>query len=82
MRFDRDKLEEEVLKKVKEVNEETGYRPYFELPEYVDIVASIIEEQLLEEFAETTLTAWENYLNKISDAILANGKSHETQSNE
>ena len=82
MKFDRDKLEEEVLKKVKEVNEETGYRPYFELPEYVDIVASIIEEQLLEEFAETTLTAWENYLNKIADAILANGKSHETQSNE
>ena len=46
------------------------------------IKAEILEEQLLEEFAETTLTAWENYLNKISDAILTEGKSHETQSNE
>ena len=49
-----------------------------------DIAEDIIEQLQIqtEEFAETTLTAWENYLNKISDAILANGKSHETQSNE
>lgn len=45
MHFDRDKLEEEVLEKVKEVNEESGYRPYFELPEYVHIVATIMEEK-------------------------------------
>lgn len=50
MKFDRDKLEEEVLKKVKEVNEESGYRPYFELPEYVHIVASIMEEKFKVEY--------------------------------
>ena len=50
MHFDRDKLEEEVLEKVKEVNEESGYRPYFELPEYVHIVASIMEEKFRVEY--------------------------------
>ena len=50
MHFDRDKLEEEVLEKVKEVNEESGYRPYFELPEYVHIVASIMEEKFKVEY--------------------------------
>lgn len=82
MKFDRDKLEEEVLKKIKEVNDEAGHRQYLEVPEMVDIIATIIEEQLLEEFAETTLTAWENYLNRISDTILANSKSYETHANE
>jgi hypothetical protein len=82
MKFNREHLEELTLQKIKEVNDEAGYRSYLEVPEMVNIIASIIEEQLLEEFAETTLTAWENYLNKISDAILAEGKSHETQSNE
>jgi len=50
MKFDRDKLEEEVLEKVKEVNEESGYRPYFELPEYVHIVASIMEDKFKVEY--------------------------------
>jgi hypothetical protein len=50
MQFDRDKLEEEVLEKVKEVNEESGYRPYFELPEYVNIVASVMEEKFRVEY--------------------------------
>ena len=44
--FDRDKLEELVLKKVKEVNNEAGYRKYLEVPEMVEIVAKSIEEML------------------------------------
>lgn len=44
--FDRDKLEELVRKKIAEVNEETGYRVYFEVPEMVEIVAESIEEML------------------------------------
>ena len=82
MKFNREHLEELTLQKIKEVNDEAGHRQYLEVPEMVNIVATIIEEQLLEEFAETTLTAWENYLNRISDTILANSKSYETHANE
>lgn len=49
MKFDRDKLGELVWKKVQEVNDEAGYRQYFEVPEMVEIVAQSIEEMLWED---------------------------------
>jgi len=77
MKFNREHLEELTLQKIKEVNDEAGYRSYLEVPEMVNIIATIIEEQLLEEFRATTILVWENYLKKISDDILSNGKSFE-----
>ena len=44
MKFDREKLEELVRKKIDKINEETGYTPRFEVTELVDIVAEVIEE--------------------------------------
>ena len=46
MKFNREHLEELTLQKIKEVNDEAGYRSYLEVPEMVNIVASIIEEKL------------------------------------
>ena len=77
MKFNREHLEELTLQKIKEVNDEAGYRSYLEVPEMVNIIATIIEEQLLEDFTAETITAWENYLKKISDDIVSNGKSFE-----
>ena len=45
MKFNREHLEELTLQKIKEVNDEAGYRKYLEVPEMVNIVASIIEEK-------------------------------------
>ena len=45
MKFNRKLLEEETLQKIKEVNNEAGYRSYLEVPEMVNIIASIIEEK-------------------------------------
>ena len=46
MKFNRQHLEELTLQKIKEVNDEAGYRKYLEVPEMVNIVASIIEQQV------------------------------------
>ena len=46
MKFNRKLLEEETLQKIKEVNDEAGYRSYLEVPEMVNIVASIMEEKM------------------------------------
>ena len=45
MKFNREHLEELTLQKIKEVNDEAGYRSYLEVPEMVNIIASIIEEK-------------------------------------
>ena len=45
MKFNRDNLEKLTLEKIKEVNEESGYRNYLEVPEMVNIVATIMEEK-------------------------------------
>jgi hypothetical protein len=45
MKFNREHLEELTLQKIKEVNDEAGYRKYLEVPEMVNIIASIIEEK-------------------------------------
>lgn len=47
MKFNRKKLEELTLEKIKEVNDEAGYRKYLEVPEMVNIIASIIEEKFV-----------------------------------
>ena len=41
MKFNREHLEELTLQKIKEVNDEAGYRSYLEVPEMVNIIASI-----------------------------------------
>ena len=46
MKFNRKLLEEETLQKIKEVNDEAGYRSYLEVPEMVNIIATIMEEKM------------------------------------
>ena len=46
MKFNRQHLEELTLQKIKEVNDEAGYRKYLEVPEMVNIIASIMEEKM------------------------------------
>jgi len=46
MQFNRTKLDTLVREKIKEVNDEAGYREYLEVPEMVEIVASIIEQSI------------------------------------
>ena len=50
MKFNREHLEELTLQKIKEVNDEAGYRSYLEVPEMVNIVASIMEEKFKVEY--------------------------------
>ena len=44
MKFNREHLEDLTLQKIKEVNDEAGYRSYLEVPEMVNIIAFIIED--------------------------------------
>jgi hypothetical protein len=46
MKFNRKQLEELTLEKIDEVNDEAGYRKYLEVPEMVEIIASIMEEKM------------------------------------
>lgn len=48
MKYNRKLLEELTLQKIKEINDEAGYRKYLEVPEMVNIVASIIEEKFVD----------------------------------
>jgi hypothetical protein len=50
MKFNREHLEELTLQKIKEVNHEAGYRKYLEVPEMVNIIASIVEEKFRVEY--------------------------------
>lgn len=50
MKFNREHLEKETLQKIKEVNDEAGYRKYLEVPEMVNIIASIMEEKFRVEY--------------------------------
>lgn len=43
-KFSRSRLEKLTRARIKQVNEEAGYRKYLEVPEMVEIVASSIEE--------------------------------------
>jgi hypothetical protein len=46
MKFNRKQLEKLTLEKIDEVNDEAGYRKYLEVPEMVEIIASIMEEKM------------------------------------
>ena len=50
MKFDREHLEELTLQKIKEVNDEAGYRSYLEVPEMVNIIASIMGDKFRVEY--------------------------------
>jgi len=50
MKFNREHLEELTLQKIKEVNDEAGYRKYLEVPEMVNIVATIMEDKFRVEY--------------------------------
>ena len=50
MKFNRKHLEELTLQKIKEVNDEAGYRSYLEVPEMVNIIASLMEEKFKVEY--------------------------------
>ena len=50
MKFNREHLEELTLQKIKEVNDEAGYRSYLEVPEMVNIIATIMEEKFRVEY--------------------------------
>ena len=65
MKFNRKLLEELTLQKIKEVNDEAGYRSYLEVPEMVNIVASIMEEKFVDikwEACADMLFAWADEL--------------------
>jgi hypothetical protein len=42
-KIDQDKLTPQVLDKIKEVNEEAGYRTYLEVPEMIRIICEVVE---------------------------------------
>jgi hypothetical protein len=48
--YNREILEELTHQKIKEINDEAGYRSYLEVPEMVHIVASIMEEKFKVEY--------------------------------
>lgn len=64
MKFNRELLEEETLQKIKEVNDEAGYRSYLEVPEMVEIIASIMEEKFKETYDDLL---WQ--INSLSEAL-------------
>ena len=96
MKYNRKLLEEETLQKIKEVNEEAGYRKYLEVPEMVNIIASIIEEKFVDKqweacadrlfvYAMETLSTATNmalYESAKEDVLEYNRLKSETQSNE
>jgi hypothetical protein len=46
MKFNRKQLEQLTLEKIDEVNDEAGYRKYLEVPEMVEIIATIMEKKI------------------------------------
>ena len=50
MKFDRENIEKLTLQKIKEVNDEAGYRSYLEVPEMVNVIATIMEEKFKVEY--------------------------------
>ena len=53
MKFNREHLEELTLQKIKEVNDEAGHRKYLEVPEMVNIIATIMEEKYMQIINDT-----------------------------
>ena len=64
MKFNRQHLEELTLQKIKEVNDEAGYRKYLEVPEMVEIVATIMEAKFKETYDDLV---WE--IKSLSESL-------------
>lgn len=66
-KFDRKKLDKLTLQKIQQVNDEAGYRQYLEVPEMVEIVASIIEDEMFEDVAiENKKEEWKCLLDAVT----------------
>jgi septation ring formation regulator EzrA len=67
MKFNRKKLEELTLEKIDEVNDEAGYRKYLEVPEMVEIIASIMEEKMkaMQKFDADVIQRLRDYIDRV-----------------
>ena len=43
-KINRDKITPQILDKIKEVNDEAGYRTYLEVPEMIRIICEVVEQ--------------------------------------
>lgn len=43
-KINRDKITPQILDKIKEVNDEAGYRTYLEVPEMIRIICDVVEQ--------------------------------------
>ena len=71
MKFNRKLLEEETLQKIKEVNDEAGYRKYLEVPEMVNIIASIMEEKTkaMQKFDADVIQQLRDYADRVDKEL-------------
>ena len=71
MKFNRKKLEELTLEKIDEVNDEAGYRSYLEVPEMVNIVASIMEEKMkaIQKFDAEVIQQYRDYADRADKEL-------------
>jgi hypothetical protein len=69
MKFNREQLEELTLQKIKEVNDEAGHRSYLEVPEMVNIIASIMEEKMkvMHDNDAELIKSLRDYINTIEE---------------
>ena len=71
MKFNRKKLEELTLEKIDEVNDEAGYRKYLEVPEMVNIIASIMEEKMkaMQKFDADVIQQLRDYADRVDKEL-------------
>ena len=71
MKFNRKKLEELTLEKIDEVNDEAGYRKYLEVPEMVEIIASIMEEKMkaMQKFDAAVIQHYRDYADRADKEL-------------
>ena len=71
MKFNRKKLEELTLEKIDEVNDEAGYRKYLEVPEMVEIIASIMEEKMkaMQKFDAEVIQKYRDYADRADKEL-------------
>jgi hypothetical protein len=78
MKIDQDELTSKILNKIKEVNDEAGYRTYLEVPEMTRIICEVVEQELY-----AKLDAWEEcatnlveYAREFTSHLSAWGKGY------
>ena len=77
MKFNREQLEELTLQKIKEVNDEAGYRKYLEVPEMVNIIASIMEEKFVDNRWEACADNLVDYAHEFVANLSTWGKGYD-----